>query len=46
MQIGELFPALDPVVSVFNKIGILYYIGGSISSSIQVVGDGSCMLTF
>ena len=35
MQINDLFPALDPVVSVFNKIGILYYIGGSISSSIH-----------
>lgn len=35
MQINELFPALDPVVSAFDKIGILYYIGGSISSSIH-----------
>ena len=35
MQIGELFPALDPVISVFDKIGVLYYIGGSISSSIH-----------
>ena len=30
-----MFPALDPVVSAFAKIGILYYIGGSISSSIH-----------
>jgi hypothetical protein len=35
MQINELFPALAPVVSAFQKIGILYYIGGSISSSIH-----------
>ena len=35
MQINELFPALEPVVSVFHKIGIQYYIGGSISSSIH-----------
>jgi hypothetical protein len=35
MQINELFPALAPVVSAFHKIGILYYIGGSISSSIH-----------
>ena len=35
MQIDELFPALAPVVSAFNKIGIHYYIGGSISSSIH-----------
>lgn len=35
MQINELFPALAPVVSVFDKLGILYYIGGSISSSIH-----------
>jgi len=35
MQINELFPALGPVVSAFDKIGILYYIGGSISSSIH-----------
>jgi len=35
MQINELFPALAPVVSAFDKIGILYYIGGSISSSIH-----------
>ncbi len=35
MQINELFPALVPVVSTFDKIGIPYYIGGSISSSIH-----------
>ncbi|MGE5344093.1 MAG: hypothetical protein ACM3SY_21715 [Candidatus Omnitrophota bacterium] len=35
MQLNELFPALGPVVAVFDKIGILYYIGGSISSSIH-----------
>ncbi len=35
MQINELFPALAPVVSAFDKIGIRYYIGGSISSSIH-----------
>ena len=35
MQINELFPALAPVVFAFDKIGILYYIGGSISSSIH-----------
>ncbi len=35
MQINELFPALAPVVSAFHKIGIPYYIGGSISSSIH-----------
>jgi hypothetical protein len=35
MQINDLFPALAPVVSAFDKIGILYYIGGSVSSSIH-----------
>jgi hypothetical protein len=35
MQLNELFPALAPVVSAFDKLGILYYIGGSISSSIH-----------
>ena len=35
MPINELFPALDPVVLAFDKIGIRYYIGGSISSSIH-----------
>jgi hypothetical protein len=35
MQINELFPALIQVVSTFDKLGILYYIGGSISSSIH-----------
>lgn len=35
MQINELFPALNPVISAFDNLGILYYIGGSISSSIH-----------
>jgi hypothetical protein len=35
MQLNDLFPALAPVVSAFDKLGILYYIGGSISSSIH-----------
>jgi hypothetical protein len=35
MLLDELFPALAPVISSFDKIGILYYIGGSISSSIH-----------
>jgi hypothetical protein len=35
MQVNELFPALIQVVSTFDKLGILYYIGGSISSSIH-----------
>lgn len=35
MQIDKLFPALVPVIFAFDKIGIRYYIGGSISSSIH-----------
>jgi len=30
----ELIMAVEPVVKVFNQLGILYYIGGSIASSV------------
>ena len=34
MQNQELIMAIEPVVKVFNQLGILYYIGGSIASSV------------
>jgi len=34
MQNKELIAAVEPVVKVFNQLGILYYIGGSIASSV------------
>ncbi|MCK4761688.1 MAG: hypothetical protein KAW12_05765 [Candidatus Aminicenantes bacterium] len=35
MVLHELFPALIPVLTSFDKLGIAYYIGGSFSSSIH-----------
>ena len=34
MSLIELFPALWPVVVQFDRLGIAYYIGGSVASSI------------
>ena len=34
MSLHDLLPALRPVLSEFDRLGIVYYIGGSVASSI------------
>jgi hypothetical protein len=31
----EIIEALNPLINAFDQIGIFYYIGGSVSSSLQ-----------
>jgi hypothetical protein len=33
MKFNDLLPALEPIISVFEKLGAGYYIGGSVASS-------------
>jgi len=34
MEKNEIVSALEPVITAFNELGILYYIGGSVASSV------------
>ena len=41
MKTPDILRALQPVISVFDKISIPYYIGGSIASSVYGIARGT-----
>ena len=34
MSLNDLLPAIRPVLAEFDRLGIAYYVGGSVASSI------------